>query len=533
MPPLTKTYGSLNPLLAPKPKTPAVSGVPVTQPVRPTPAPAPRPVVQNAPVAPVVAPVAPTPAPTTPAAVYGADLNTYNPTDAYDKALNDRIQNTGSDANIVVDEKQIYRDKLKMYQKEIDAVNQLYKEKLRVENVAGQGRLGSGRAIQGRSGLLGSDFASAQNDQIGQMNTDIRSGIQGEQALAIQTILGNARKDAQEEATAKRAAKEQGAESYLKFLGEQSTRRASKLEGFLASLGDTDLSKVSPTNLAEVARSYGITVDELKTQAKAVKDGLAQAAKEADQKDRKTEAEIEKINADIAKGKLIEISEGTMLYNTETGETFKNPKTYAPSGGGTGGDMDKLLSISEAQTLGVPYGTTVGQAVMLGKTPQGKVTGSQSNDLGFYNRGKDALDNIATIEPNITKQSFGKAVGGQVLPNFLQSSDQQVYRQAQRQFTEARLRKESGAAIPNAEYETDAATYFFQPGDSPAVQEQKKRAREAVLDSLAVSAGPAYTDYYGEQYTPGAKSTPTTSVVPTTQVPAGYYQASDGLFYKK
>ena len=43
--------------------------------------------------------------------------------------------------------------------------------------------------------------------------------------------------------------------------------------------------------------------------------------------DEKTEADIRKIDAEIKKGTLIEMSEGGMLYDTVTGKTFKNPKT--------------------------------------------------------------------------------------------------------------------------------------------------------------------------------------------------------------
>jgi hypothetical protein len=70
----------------------------------------------------------------------------------------------------------------------------------------------------------------------------------------------------------------------------------------------------------------------------------------------------------------------------------------------------------------------------------------------------------------------------------------QGYRAAQRAFTEARLRKESGAAIPPHEYETDAQMYFFQPGDTPKTLEQKRRARQMVVDGVAAEAGRALTN---------------------------------------
>jgi hypothetical protein len=94
--------------------------------------------------------------------------------------------------------------------------------------------------------------------------------------------------------------------------------------------------------------------------------------------------------------------------------------------------------------------------------------------------------------------TLGQQAQLQYAPNILQSSQQQKYRQAQRQFTEARLRADSGAAVPDGEYQQDAQTYFAQPGDTPEVLEQKRIARQQVLDAMAVQSGPAYRDFYGQ-----------------------------------
>ncbi len=126
-------------------------------------------------------------------------------------------------------------------------------------------------------------------------------------------------------------------------------------------------------------------------------------------------------------------------------------------------------------------------------------TGAEKTNLGFYNRAKDAVENITPIETKL-QQSLSKQGALQFFPNLFQSADQQVYRQAQRQFTEARLRKESGAAIPPAEYENDAKTYFLQPGDSAEVLKSKIAGRAQVLNSLGVSAGSAFDEYYGQPY---------------------------------
>jgi len=133
-------------------------------------------------------------------------------------------------------------------------------------------------------------------------------------------------------------------------------------------------------------------------------------------------------------------------------------------------------------------------------------TGAEKNNLGFFNRAYDAIQNIAPIEDRFAgKENLVRAVGQKFLPAFFQTGEQQSYTQAQRAFTESRLRKESGAAIPPEEYKNDARTYFAQPGDTIETIRQKQRARGEVLDSLRFSSGNAYYEYYGDDAVDGLK----------------------------
>ena len=124
-------------------------------------------------------------------------------------------------------------------------------------------------------------------------------------------------------------------------------------------------------------------------------------------------------------------------------------------------------------------------------------TGAEKTSLAYYNRMKSAEETIQTLEGKMAKMSLPQQYQLRYAPNIAQSADQQVYRQAQRAFTEARLRKESGAAIPQGEYDTDAQTYFAQPGDKPETVKKKRAARQAVLNGLKFSAGKAYDEFYG------------------------------------
>lgn len=74
----------------------------------------------------------------------------------------------------------------------------------------------------------------------------------------------------------------------------------------------------------------------------------------------------------------------------------------------------------------------------------------------------------------------------------LNSSKYQEYKQAQGDFTTAKLRQESGAVINPSEFATDKELYYPQVGDSAEVLAQKARNRETVLRGLQRQAGPAY-----------------------------------------
>lgn len=77
------------------------------------------------------------------------------------------------------------------------------------------------------------------------------------------------------------------------------------------------------------------------------------------------------------------------------------------------------------------------------------------------------------------------------------SPEQQQVEQAQRNFVNALLRKESGAAISPGEFDNARRQYFAQPGDSPQVLEQKRANRETAINALRVQAGPGAANIQG------------------------------------
>lgn len=123
------------------------------------------------------------------------------------------------------------------------------------------------------------------------------------------------------------------------------------------------------------------------------------------------------------------------------------------------------------------------------------VTGAERSAMNFYNRALEGDGVAKPLEENIAKMGLAGQARLEYAPNPLQSADNQMYRQAQREFTEARLRKESGAAIPLAEYQNDAQTYFAQPGDGPEIIKQKQAARATILAGLKNEAKRALAEF--------------------------------------
>lgn len=90
---------------------------------------------------------------------------------------------------------------------------------------------------------------------------------------------------------------------------------------------------------------------------------------------------------------------------------------------------------------------------------------------------------------------LGAAVGSgfNALPGVLggPNEQQQQTEQARRDFVNAVLRQESGAAIGASEFENAAKQYFPQPGDTSAVVAQKTRNRRLAIQGLQANAGRA------------------------------------------
>ncbi len=189
--------------------------------------------------------------------------------------------------------------------------------------------------------------------------------------------------------------------------------------------------------------------------------------------------------------------DGAMVAKVLKAKRDEAAAERAPSVRGTDdpGPLETVIG-PDGTPIRVPRRDAVGKAPASGTLRP--ASGLEKRALNFFNRGQQADADIEALESSIA----GLGLAGQArltyAPNWLQGQTGRLYTQAQRAFTEARLRKDSGAAIPEHEYENDQRTYFAQPGDGPEELAQKRRARGAILASLGFEAGQALGEFVGD-----------------------------------
>lgn len=121
-----------------------------------------------------------------------------------------------------------------------------------------------------------------------------------------------------------------------------------------------------------------------------------------------------------------------------------------------------------------------------------QMTDAESKNAGFADRMSESNPIIdarteAGLNPINKIASHIPLIG-----NIVAGSDFRSFNQAQRDFINAQLRRESGAVINPDEFANAAQQYFPQIGDDPNTLAQKKANRDAVVNAMKRSAGPAY-----------------------------------------
>jgi hypothetical protein len=186
------------------------------------------------------------------------------------------------------------------------------------------------------------------------------------------------------------------------------------------------------------------------------------------------------------------VSENQRLQQVANAATLAEQKRHnmadeLTAAGNAGGG--KLLTVAEAATLGVPYGTTREQAK--GKSPAKE---SQQVTANYASRIKQSNDQLNGIEDQFADQWALTNWAADKMWNSLKSNDRQAMDQSKRNFINAVLRRESGAVITDPEFANANQQYFVQPGDGKKVIEQKRQNRNLVQRNFIKASGNAYED---------------------------------------
>ena len=131
-------------------------------------------------------------------------------------------------------------------------------------------------------------------------------------------------------------------------------------------------------------------------------------------------------------------------------------------------------------------------SIIEGVRPEGKGPTESQSTARLY------VERMAESEPvfeGLTPPSYGSRAkeglpGG--VGNVLLTPESRQWFQAERNFINAVLRKESGAVISDSEFDNARRQYIPQPGDDPQTKEQKRRNRQTAIREIGGAAGPGY-----------------------------------------
>jgi len=160
------------------------------------------------------------------------------------------------------------------------------------------------------------------------------------------------------------------------------------------------------------------------------------------------------------------------------------------------GPSGDLFTIDRRAGVGAPVLDPTGKPLNKGEKP---LTEYQGKSTGFGMRAVEAdkiIRNLATTgvaEVGVKRAAEGVPLVGGItgaIANSYVSKEAQMRDQAERDFVNAVLRQESGAAINRDEFENARRQYFPRVGDSPEVIKQKENNRKTAIDAFKISAGP-------------------------------------------
>lgn len=166
------------------------------------------------------------------------------------------------------------------------------------------------------------------------------------------------------------------------------------------------------------------------------------------------------------------------VYDPERGVIVNKGNGLARSAVGLDGKPigPKDKDLNDSQSKALLFGTRMQEADKI----LGELSQKGTDQPGMWKR---SVEGTLGIVPQWAGGD-GLAAAGGTLMNWSQSAEQQQVEQAQRDFVNAVLRRESGASISPTEFASAEKQYFPKPGDTDAVKVQKARNRALAIQGL-------------------------------------------------
>jgi hypothetical protein len=180
---------------------------------------------------------------------------------------------------------------------------------------------------------------------------------------------------------------------------------------------------------------------------------------------------------------------------TEAGRGFEYREVDNGAGGKTLVRINKATGQIDSMPVDGNAGGATGNPFARGKFNE--VQGKSATFVDRMAKAHEVINSTENINDGLTGFIGGMAandprIRDSSMANRQFSPQRQMSIQAQRDFINATLRRESGAAIAPSEFENGQRQYFPQPGDSPQVIQQKRENRLTAMRGFAREAGPAY-----------------------------------------
>ncbi len=370
-----------------------------------------------------------------------------------------------------IDEEAVRRSFVARMQGSIDAINNTYATILANAKVQSANNAGIGRAVNARSGLLGSDFGNASDANIATANNNNENAVENERLGKIAMILADANKSADAEITNRRAEQDKASKDLMDNLLTRETRTAgtaSKLAKALLAQGFKGINELSPDDVKKIEADYGV---DLATLTSAFSNEVAS--------NKKAEADMALTNAKTATeldaNRYKTIGDGAQLYDTKTGKIVENTKTFSPNQGGGGTStgasggvyvvganpvVDAYVARAKAQgnMTGIPkqYQNAVTLAMYSDKAGN---TVSQEDSIkakAQYDGVMEAIANARKLADSAGPSGIGKFFGntfqgGQYGNNKLKNYTDTIKTNILTGFTDPSIKKFFGPSMSNAD----------------------------------------------------------------------------------